>query len=113
MAVEIVQETRVLPGMAIGYPQITDSDRDTESFNRFYRILADRAEEYARACRETDGGSFYRTQCTVEEDTALRTLSVMVSIFHRTPTSTTAAAKTRSRSTSSTGSSPNISKNNP
>ena len=95
MAVEIVQETRVLPGMAIGYPQITDSDRDTESFNRFYRILADRAEEYACACRETDGGSFYRMQCTVEEDTALRTLSVMVSLFHRTPTSTALHRKLR------------------
>ena len=108
MAVEIVQETRVLPGMAIGYPQITDSDRDTESFNRFYRILADRAEEYARVCRETDGGSFYRMQCTVEEDTALRTLSVMVSLYHRTPTSTTAAARTRSHLISSRISLPHI-----
>lgn len=87
MAIGIAQKTRVLPGMAIGYPQITDGERNMEGFNRFYRILADRAEEYARACRETDGCSFYRMQCTVTEDAVQRTLSVTVSLFHRTPSS--------------------------
>lgn len=85
MAIDIVYKTRVLPGMAIGYPQITDVEWDVECFNRFYKTLADHAEKYARTCRETDGCSFYRMHCTVREDATQSVLSITVSLFHRTP----------------------------